>query len=413
MQLTVETPMSAASTGTREQLESAFQAFNQISTQLVDAYQQLQQRVTALNAELAAARSERMQQLAEKERLANRLSRLLDTLPAAVMVLDGDDRIQQYNPTAGQLFPAIANGLSWPDLASRYFLPARHDGERELRSGRIVNVTERLLTPEPGRILLLLDITEQRQLEARLERRQRLSAMGEMAAQLAHQIRTPLSSAMLYTSHLSRDDLTASQRERFSRRSLARLKHMESQINDMLAFARGGRYEPVQLALGPLLEELVQTLQPLARERQVTLRLTGAGKTAQVLGNRDALLGALMNIAGNALEHSPDGGRVEIVLEDDAVNWMVQFKDQGPGVPAAIEQRIFDPFFTTRHDGNGLGLAVAQAVALEHRGSLRLEREVEEGTCFIFQLPKAVVGPPAERSSAVDRLCTGSDEELA
>ena len=244
----------------RDKLEAAFQAFNQVSEQLSSSYAQLQEQVRHLNQQLAAARSERMQQLAETEQLAHRLAQLLDALPAAVVVLDAGQRVQQYNPVAISMLPGIDVGIHWPSLYRELFQPNHSGTELELPSGRLVNLTECVLSPESGRILLLLDITETRRLQARIEHQQRLSAMGEMAAQLAHQIRTPLASALLYNNHLARDDLSPEQRRRFSDRSLARLRHIESQINDMLSFSRGGDYLAEALNLVQLLQELVHTL---------------------------------------------------------------------------------------------------------------------------------------------------------
>jgi len=374
----------------REQLENAFQVFNQVSERLTASYSHLQDQVRQLSEQLAAARSERMWQLAETERLAHRLAQLLDALPAAVVVLDGDELIHQYNPAAASLLPGIDDESHWPTLYQKLFHPDQSGSELELNSGQVVSFTERTLSPDAGRILLLLDMTETRQLQVRMERQQRLSAMGEMAAQLAHQIRTPLSSALLYNAHLSRDDLDHEQRERFSTHSQARLRHIERQINDMLAFARGGQYEVKTVNLGQLLQELVQTLEAPATQRNVTIQLSGMEDQdiSRIKGNHSALLGAMVNIASNALEHSPEGSRIEIELRDDTDTWQVLFRDQGPGVPENLYRQIFEPFFTTRSDGTGLGLAVAQTVVLSHRGRIGLCRQSAEGACFSLNLPK-------------------------
>ena len=172
----------------QSQLEDAFQVFNQVSEQLVDSYQQLQDQVGHLSSELATARSERMRQLAEKELLANRLSQLLDALPAAVVVLDGGDLVEHFNPSAAELFDSIETGIGWEQLYTANFHTDQHGKEQGLLSGRLVSMTERKLDTGKGRILLFLDITETRELQERLNRRQRLSTMGKMAAQLAHQI---------------------------------------------------------------------------------------------------------------------------------------------------------------------------------------------------------------------------------
>ena len=397
--------MSGALKAPEKQLEDAFQVFNQVSEQLVDSYGELQRKVAALSDQLAASNGERIRQLAEKERLANRLSKLLDALPAAVVVVDGADQVRQYNPAAAQLIPGLHQAAHWPTLYREVFDCDWQGEELRLRTGQIINMTRRGLDPEPGYLLLLLNITETRELQARIERQQRLTAMGEMAAQLAHQIRTPLTSALLYSAHLAREDLSPAQRARFSDRCRARLLHMERQINDMLSFSRGPqmRSEPVNLC--ELLAELGQTLEPLASARGLTLTVcdhVGVAETHS--GNRDALLGAFANIAGNALEHCADGGRVRVELTRQKENWLLRFCDDGPGIPPALQQKIFDPFFTTRTDGTGLGLSVAQSAILAHGGRIKVESSAGAGACFSVTLPRrAASDVPVEPVVPVDR----------
>lgn len=373
---------------TRNQLEGAFQLFNQMSAQLIESYQQLQAQVLTLSRELTAARNERMQQLAEKECLANRLSQLLDALPAAVLVIDGDNMVTQYNPAAEQFFPGIRVGQEWDEISTKQLLHEPIKGDLWLKTNRLVNRTERSLLPEPGRILLFVDITENRALQARVERQNRLSAMGEMAAQLAHQIRTPLSSALIYNSHLARADLDQKQRRRFSDRCRKRLQHIEGQISDMLSFARGSQVDLEPILISSLLEELVQTLQPMLQERTARLTIDDQTETrCQIYGNRNALLGAFVNLAENALVHCNESVHLRLTLNQRQESLEIHFCDNGPGIANDISEQIFDPFFTTRSDGTGLGLAVVQSVILGHMGSICLQQPTLNGACFNIRLP--------------------------
>jgi two-component system sensor histidine kinase FlrB len=378
----------SSSPNQQQQLEDAFQVFNQVSEQLVDSYHQLQTRVAKLNHELTAARSERMRQLAEKEILANRLSKLLDTLPAGVIVIDAEQRLQQINPVAESLMPGIAIGQLWPEVTKFHFSGKPQGEEHRLRSGTLINLTQKALDREAGQIILILDITEKREMQERLDRQQRLTAMGEMAAQLAHQIRTPLSSALLYTANLARQDLSAGQREKFSERCRTRLHHMERQINDMLAFARGGQYEPETIWLTQVLDEMVQTLEPLFKHQNASIILDDqtSGDLA-ISGNADALLGAFNNLANNTLDHGGEGVCLFVSLQqaDDRIE--LSFYDDGPGIDAEIISQVFDPFFTTRGDGTGLGLAIVQSVVLGHQGHISLFRPATGGAGFRMAFP--------------------------
>ncbi len=377
----------------KQQLENAFLTFTEVSTELADSYAQLQQKIGQLSSEFAAARGERMRRLAEKEHFAHRFAQLLDTLPAAVVVVDENACVERFNPAASELFDSIAVGLPWQHLKDQFVSAHPHKKELRLKSGREVNFIERSLGGNAGSIMLLLDITETRQLQRQAERQQRLGAMGEMAAKLAHQIRTPLSSALLYNSHLSRQDLTSQQRSRFSRRARSCLLNVERQINDMLSYARGAEYQLHPLSLNKLLHELRQTLEPIARERNIALSGNDSGESAVIRGDRSALLGALMNIAVNAVDHTPDGGCVSIDLVVGAESWFIDFEDQGPGIPEELWQQIFDPFFTTRSQGTGLGLAVSRAVAEGHGGHIEVGIAVAgSGSRFRFSLPRAIRG---------------------
>ena len=377
----------------QSQLEDAFQVFNQVSEQLADSYQQLQEQVQHLSSELATARTERMRQLAEKELLANRLSQLLDALPAAVVVLNGGGLVEQFNPAASELFQDIQTQDLWDNIYAANFQPDQRGKEQSLFNGCLVSMTERKLDSNTGRILLFLDITETRELQEQLNRRQRLSTMGKMAAQLAHQIRTPLSSALLYASHLTSDELEPERRQRFSERIKVSLQLMERQVNDMLAFARGGQHSPELFDLISLLDETIQMLDPGLKKSNAQFsfdnRISGR---CIVSGNRDALQGAFMNMATNSLKHGGNGVELAIELKQTSDSSLrLSISDNGPGIPEEIREKIFDPFFTTSGSGTGLGLAVVQSVVLDHNGKVSVQSQEGEGSVFHLDLPMLAI----------------------
>lgn len=386
--------MTLNATEREQALQDAFLLFNQASEQLAGSYQQLQQQVVQLSNELSSVRSERVRQLMEKERVADRLARLLEALPAAVVVLDGQDQVIEFNQAAEQLLGTPLNGEAWDSIWSgireRVLRDAANDTQIPLpEDGRLLSITERKLEQEPGRILVLLDVTETRQLQERLNHQKRLTAMGEMAAQLAHQIRTPLSSALLYTSHLARTDIDAGQRLRFSDRLRSRLQYVERQINDMLAFARNGISSVEHIAISTLLQEFIRNNEPQLESANASVVFNDlTNSTSTIMGNRDGLLGAFTNLLNNALDHGAD--LIEINLsytQSSSQSVMIRLRDNGAGIPEDIRGRIFEPFFTTRSDGTGLGLAVVQNVVLNHHGYIELEPSSGTGTCFRLLLP--------------------------
>ncbi len=379
--------MEADQTGSG--LTEAFQVFNQLSVQLSSSYKELERRVAELSQELSAARSERLRQLAEKERLANRLSLLLEALPAGVVVIDDQGIVQDCNSTARDFFGAPLIGLSWAAIQSRAFSSEPVDSsEVMLHDGRWLSVSAQTLGSEPGRIVLLKDITDTRALQEMANRNQRLAAMGEMLAGLSHQIRTPLASAILYVSQLAHRQLKESDRLRFAEKALAQFRYLENLVNDTLTFARGGNMTMENLAISQLVDAFARALEEQLPESSGCLTLNIVDSTAVVHGNQQALLGALRNLADNAIQAADEPPRLELsVLRLQPDRIALIFTDDGPGIPPEIQDRIFEPFFTTRHHGIGLGLAVVQSVVEAHKGAVDLDTTRFQGTSFAISLP--------------------------
>lgn len=383
--------MTQQATGRNRELEDAFNVFNRMSLQLESSYRDLEQQVAGLTAELAAARSERLRQLAEKERLANRLTRLLETLPGGVIVLDAQGVVQECNPVALTLLGEPLLGQLWRDVMQRACSAeySVDDSDIKLVNGRQITLSARPLGTEPGQILLLTDVTEHRALQNLVNRQQRLSAMGEMAASLAHQIRTPLATALLYLSHLNRPQQAEVERLRVTEKIRTRLRHLEGMVNDMLVFARGGGSGAIEkVGIDSVLDELRQTLEPQLQALNGELDIDNAAPGAVVNGSRAALAGALLNLASNALQSCGRGVRLCIAVRTPLPGRLTLcISDNGPGIPAACIDRIFEPFFTTRPDGTGLGLAVVRAVAEAHHGSVWVDSPPGQGACFGLRLP--------------------------
>ena len=345
-----------------------------------------------LNSALEQARHERLSVEDEKERLADRLQALMDALPAAVLVLDGAGRVQECNPAAEELLAMPLQGELWRDLIQRLFLP-QHSSTDELllHNGRLVTLSTQPLGSHPGQVLLLQDVTEKHRLQSRLEHHRRLADMGRMAASLAHQIRTPLSSAMLYLSQLGSPRLAEEMRARFTDKALNSLKGLEKLITDMLLFANGekGQLESVIPAL--LLRELEEEMGASMRAKGISLEFAGkSDEMGSVLVNRTLLKSALQNLlvnASQAIEGEGECGRIELSVYESE-GWVeLAVMDNGPGIAPAEQKRIFEPFVSGRSEGTGLGLAVVRAVANALGGDVLLKSAPGTGSCFAIRLP--------------------------
>jgi two-component system sensor histidine kinase FlrB len=370
----------------RQGLEQAFLLFNQMSAQLTDSYSLLEARVTELKGELAVVSAQRMAELAEKERLAYQLQNLLDLLPGGVIVIDGSGMVREANPAAVDLLGQPLIGELWRHVISRCFAPREDDGhEVSLKDGRRLSIATRSLDAEPGQLVLLNDLTETRHLQDQLARHERLSSLGRMVASLAHQIRTPLSAALIYASHLLEQELPAATQQRFAGRLKERLHELEHQVRDMLVFARGEL--PLTDRLPP--DALFQALQTAAQThvQDVQVRWQCDTRDGEVLCNRDTLVGALLNLIENAIQASSAPARLKVHAYSRGNTLRLCVSDNGSGIDAAALARIGEPFFTTKTTGTGLGLAVVMAVTRAHQGIVQYRSRLGRGTCAIVTLP--------------------------
>lgn len=364
-----------------ERLTDAFRVFNQLSENLASSYQSLQQQVERLTDQLAAARSERIATLIEKEVLANRLQLILAALPAAVIILDAQGVIIDCNNHALNFLGEPLLGLSWSQVSLRS-LQSQPDSPHEagLPDGRQVNITRNLLSTDGEQLVLLSDVSELRALQEAVARQRHLSAMGEMVAGLAHQVRTPLATAILYASHTVKPELDQAKRLNFAGKILERLHHLERQVNDMLIFARQGRMQMQAFAL----QDLLACLNEAMESQPVEFVIDNPRANQTLIGNLDALRGALMNLLNNAVE----AGAVHIDLKigGDQRQLMLTLEDDGCGIGEAQQARIFEPFFTTKASGTGLGLAVVESVIGAHHGRLSCQSAPGCGTRFVIEL---------------------------
>lgn len=370
-------------------LEEAFRQFVEMSDKLSASYAELEQQVEHLNEELARANQQREQELNEKERVTSRLESLLQLLPAGILVLDQRGRISECNPAAEDLLGTPLAGEAWIDIIKRSFSPREDDGhEVSLHDGRRVSLATRSLEGEPGQIVLLTDQTETRALQARMSHLQRLSSMGRMMASLAHQIRTPLSAAMLYSANLTQTELTAEQRIKFAGKVKSRLDSLEQQVRDMLIFARGETKLTDLVATEQLFRSLEDALDVPLSSADADCDCDNQTPGVYLQCNLEALIGALMNLVNNALQACGTGTELQIVAEFlDDQHLLLQVRDQGPGMNAEQLEKIMQPFFTTKPQGTGLGLAVAQVIARAHHGEFVLDSAPGQGTQAGFKLP--------------------------
>lgn len=386
-----------------EELQRAFSVFNQVSQELTQAYEALQGQVVRLTSELEVANGKLRRQYQEKEALSERLSLLLNALPAGVVAVDGAGVVTSTNPAAQEMLGRDPVGQEWRQVAKEVLRPSATPDEW-CHGERRLSTAESPLDSSGGRIVLLHDITSAHAMKASLERSQRLAAMGEMAASLAHQLRTPLATALLYSSNLGTPDLAEDARMRFADKATTQLKRLERLIQDVLLFARGESIGREVVSLDGLMLEASLAVEALMRRQGVEFIVEGAAPGLVVVGDHKALSGALINLLENALQACEQRSAagiapaVHLALTVSGGRAHIAVRDTGPGLAPEMVARIFEPFFTTRGQGTGLGLAIALGVARAHGGTIDVRSTPGEGAEFILELP-AGTAPAANPAS--------------
>ncbi|MGI9205854.1 MAG: sensor histidine kinase [Woeseiaceae bacterium] len=366
-------------------LENAFEAFNRHSNMLESSYKALQAKVSVLSDQLDVAQRVESQQHLEKRLLGNRLMRLLEILPGAVLVIDGDGTIQECNTRAEEILGTPLVACAWSVIVQREFCRgASSDGELKLKNGHWLSLSRTSLGTEPGEILLLADITESRRTAELVQRSDRLTSLGEMSARLGHQIRTPLASALLYASKL---DESGTPEQRIAARNVSqRLRDLGNMVDDMLSFAAGAKPPGEVVEISGLFHDVADAV-ALQLDAGSQVKIEIADPFLRVFANREALKGALLNLVTNAAQASSGSPVIALSAVQSRERVCLTVTDDGPGIRKDIRSRLFDPFFTTRPQGTGLGLAVVRSVAQAHGGEVMLDCG-PHGTAFSICLPE-------------------------
>lgn len=224
------------------------------------------------------------------------------------------------------------------------------------------------------------------EIEEQLRRADRLSALGELSAGMAHEIRNPLGS-IRGTAEILKDGVAADDpRYEFAEILVKEVDRLNRVLEDFLRFAKPAPVERDSFDLNEAVREVLDLTRQQALKNRVEV-VFEAGTVPSVAGDREQLKQAFLNLVLNALQAMPDGGslRVQITRRDDQVQ--VVFCDSGPGVDPSDQQRIFNPFVTSRSDGTGLGLAITQRIIQGHAGHIDLCSQPGAGATFTVCLP--------------------------
>lgn len=353
------------------------------SDALEQGYRELTGQVVRLTAELEAARLARREELEAKAQLLERFATVLDALPGGVLIINDTGVVTESNPQAGEMLGEPVDGQTWESIKARGSLVAQ---DVFCLSGRRFNVSFRELS-ESETVVLFTDITSQHTLQRELGRKSRLSALGEMAARLAHQIRTPLSSTLLYVDQL-RADIDLEKRHRICEALSAQLSQTERLISSMLGFVRGSSRDFKPTSIESILELAVRGCDAQIESDNAALTIELKDPALEVLGDATELASVVGNVIENAIAACDTEGQIKLwagQVSDKTL--LIQVIDNGPGIAVDAIEHVFDPFFTTRANGTGLGLAVLASVVQQHGGTVHAANHIGGGAEFSILLP--------------------------
>jgi two-component system NtrC family sensor kinase len=238
-----------------------------------------------------------------------------------------------------------------------------------------------------GVVCLFEDLSEARALEAERRRLDRLAALGEMSAVVAHEIRNPVAGIAVGVEYLSKNIPQASSYRQDIEMILGEVERVNRILDDILSVAR-----PFQLKLGTqslpdIVEHVLHRHQTAIDNKAIHIIRRYAPSLPPAQADRERMEQALTNLVLNAVEAMAAGGTLSIGLQAGQHWATITVSDTGPGIPFAVQRRIFEPFFTTKTRGTGLGLAVTRRVVEEHGGTIELTSEPGKGSTFTIQLP--------------------------
>lgn len=402
-----------------EILSRAFASFNEATLLLQNSYDNLQQRVKDLDLELAEKNKELEKNLKEKDEVKNYLNYILESLTTGVIVINEKGAITTFNKALGEITGEIPerclgkmprNVFDTDLIESMVERLAQSDNEATpVFDGEFVTWDKRKVNirvsaspvrdnigKQIGTVVVIQDTSNLRRLEEEVQRNQRLRAMGEMAAGIAHEIRNPLGSIELFASLLKADLKDDAEKRQLAERICAGVHNMDRIISNVLLFAKSPKPSRQKCDINQLLTELLEL--PSGLVVPDTIRVVREFGADEMVGNADSelLKQVFLNLIRNAIQAMPKGGELRLTTKQSSTGapntenrklMTIVVADTGIGMPTDHLSKIFNPFFTTKERGTGLGLAIAHNIVKAHQGTIDVDSVEGKGTSFTVTIP--------------------------
>ncbi len=388
-------------------LLDAFKTFKKASSTLENSYKVLEKRVEELDLELK-----------EKN---NFLTSIMEGLPVGVLVTDDTGIIRSVNNSACLILAetedtlieaGFQDKLRGSDGTSAFDLSIKHLKSRETGDEQItiktrdeviktITINATLLTDlqgcRTGYLLVIRDISEIKRLRESSQRDKRLSAMGEMAASIAHQIRNPLGSIELFASLLNNELSGDIENQKYAKEIVHAVRTLNNTLSNMLLFANTSSARKTNISLDEFVLDIQGVTRFLSVESPVSFEVVNeaAGCTVEMDGElmKQAILNLIIN--GSDAVADIEEGKVTLSVRRDCGKLQFSVHDTGPGISEGDIDKVFNPFFTSKASGTGLGLTVVSNIVNSHGGFIDIESASDKGTTFLITLPMEAAGGDA------------------
>ncbi|MBY0384431.1 hypothetical protein K2X05_04660 [bacterium] len=333
--------------------------------------------------------------------LKNLNSLIIDGMPSGLLTVDNQGVILQSNVQAQQILSKesllqknIQNFIPpFRDFISRF--SGDSSTEARLKDDRIVRLSFSALNDEKGArmgsIVLIDDITHLKKLESRVLQSEKMAAIGQLAAGIAHEIRNPLASISGSVQLMQADASSKPDNQKLMSIAIKEIDRLNLLITEFLDYARPTQIEKQKLNLKNILEEVLESLyqDPLVQKVQIETHWI---EEAYILGNGDKLKQALLNILVNAVQAMENSKvkklNLDLTIHTNSV--ILKIADSGVGIPAEQINRIFEPFHTTKVKGTGLGLAIVHSILSAHQVQIDVQSTLGQGTTFTLTFERVL-----------------------
>ena len=395
-------------------LKNAFEFFSETTLRLENAYKLLEERVKELNIELEKKNRELSENLKEMDSIKNHLRNILESVKMGIVVINLEGKITVFNNAAQEI-----TGLKSSDVIGKYYKDvygnsvdkslsllstlknskeyANDEKEIVTTNGATVPVeySTSLVKNEHEEVLGAVekfsDMTEIKKLEEEVQQAKTLAALGEMAANVAHEIRNPLGGIGGFAALLERDLDVNDPRRNLVKKIIEGVSGLNRIAANLLFYTRPIKPELQKQDIIKTIDEVLSLMEVEMEQdgRKIEVIRDFPATCNEIRFDPELFHQVFLNIFKNAAESIENEGklRVGVRTENNGKNMVISLEDNGKGMSENVQKKLFNPFFTTKADGTGLGLAIVKKIIDVHDGEIFVKSEEGKGTIFEINLP--------------------------